>query len=286
MTWSWETNERPGPQTTHAGARWTFRLPLRGDPPVEWDIPDWAASARYPDPDPRKLVLDIPSDRHGVHELKYRIGEGTLWQPLWLKILPAQGGRPVQQPDSGGADAARPPGAQASSPGIAAGVADGSRSDEPKAQPFATASPEPAARSTPSSSLATRSEKPPEPPPLTGDYEVQAFRAGTPLPDLTRRLEHHKSLLVGKRSFSSATFPDIDLKGRFADPDAERRCSRQQARVYWSEGRILLHNEGKSPIALPGGTEALAPGKTYAWQPGEEVTLPGGLCLRLMPIME
>jgi hypothetical protein len=112
------------------------------------------------------------------------------------------------------------------------------------------------------------------------EYEIQVYRNGTLLSQLSHALSPHKSLLVGKFSASKAVFPDIDLRRHFADSQAAALCSRRQARIYWSHDRILLHNIGKSPIRLPDG-RLLSTDQTHTWMLGEEVGLPGGLSLRL-----
>jgi len=265
--WTWTSRQPPGPQVATAGQRWTFHLPLsgRGAPPrIEWSDLPWGADSHQSASDPLTLVVDIPSDLSGVFVLRYRIGDQALLGELKLKILPPS------------ADAAAlplppiPPVQPAPGHGLPtpAEVLDRARSLPPLV-PFSSV--EPDTGCSPDLQAAS---------PLTGDYEIRVYREGTPLPQLTRPLLRHKSLLVGKVSASQATIPDIDLRHQFADLRSEAQCSRQQAKIYWSADRIVLQNKGKSSLTLPGG-RPLPPIATHDWQPGEEVVVPGGLILRL-----
>ena len=250
--WTWEKGAPPGPQVAQAGTRWSFRLPLQGSGPAPncvWSNLPGGVAAQQPTSDTLMLIVDIPADLSGVHRLSYRIGDNALAGMLLLKILPA--------------DASAPQALVTPTPA------------SPAAAPVVTPTPEPAVQT---SSFQAASSAPTSAP--TGDYEVRVYRGGTLIANKTQPLLRHKSLLVGKFSASKSILPDIDLSGQFPDMPSEGQCSRRQAKVYWSAGRVVLQNEGKSPLDLPDGRK-LPPAATHDWQPGEDVGLPGGLTLRL-----
>ena len=268
--WTWTNGAPPGPQTARAGELWTLELPLQGtgEPPaVEWtEVPDGLEIR----PSPRgPLVFDfiIPVSLGGsTHELKYRRGDNQLTDLLWLKILPASPSASEEDPiiPQPSTPAPEPPSAEVTpEPGEPDVEGIGGQRD---ASPGGEA-PVNGGRAAPD--------------PLA-EYEVQVYRGATALMQLTRPLRLEKSLLVGKlaRLAHGVSLPDINLRGHFAGDQAEVLCSRQQAKIFWSQGLIYLLNTGENPIVLPDG-RGLKTGEDYAWQPGEEVTLPGGLILRL-----
>lgn len=275
--WFWKDGKPPGPQTARAGENWTFHLPLAGTGPVptiEWlDIPDGLTIAPAPG-DPLTFYFHIPDDLHGIQTLSYRRAGESRADELLLKILPAS-----TSPASGSAAASVPR------------IVD--QRMAPHREP-----PHPPRSRLPAPEDIRPSGHPPIPPPSTPmdvaesqgalaprldpdrEYEIQVYRHGILIQPLSRPLTPHRSLLVGKFSASKAVFPDIDLRHHFATTQAAALCSRQQARIYWSHGRIQILNIGQSPIGLPDG-RGLTKDQVHAWTPGEDLTLPGGLTLRL-----
>jgi hypothetical protein len=201
------------------------------------------------------MIVDIPVTLTGIHHLNYQLGNNALMGRLSLKILPAESFAPQAEavPASGPAPTPPPP-------------------EPPPAVSPTTTPPITVSVSMPATSL-------------KGDYEVRVYRSGVLIAEKTQRLLRQKSLLIGKFSASKVVLPDIDLHGHFPDIQSEKQCSRRQAKVYWSEGRIVLQNEGKSPLTLPDGRQ-LSSTASHDWQPGEAIGLPGGLSLRLEPIRD
>jgi len=113
-----------------------------------------------------------------------------------------------------------------------------------------------------------------------GNYFVTVYRDDVPIRQLRKPVEPHRSLSVGKFSGSKNIDPDLDLKPHFKSRELAKRCSREQARIYWREGRIVVKNLGKGDLALPGGDE-LESGGVHVWREGEPIRLPGGLTMML-----
>ncbi|GEM_PF-2510054 len=293
-TWTWRDGNPPGPQTAAAGAIWSLSLPLQGSgqpPAITWlELPSRITVQPSPS-ESLTFLFDLTAAPPGVYFLKFRCGTNALDDLILLKILPAAGASVPTE----------------SSPANSVAAKDGADDLDEDAEDSAMPVPTPtailqrteqrvmsAAASAPTSipipSWEAPSElAPPAPaplaaplPPLAGDYVLAVFRGTTPLPQLTRTLERHKSLLIGKFSASKAIFPDLDLRGHFADLANEANCSRQQARAYWNaSGRIMLHNLGKAPLTLVDG-QLVVSGATCDWLPGMAVTLPGALTLQLI----
>jgi len=277
--WAWIDGVPPGPQTARAGEIWTFHLPLEGtgDPPaIVWmELPQGLQvrpSAGH------KLAFDfeIPVSLGGsTHGIEFRRGNNELLDRLWLKILPASEGKaaaskrvptetirpvepvPAAMPDPITHQTRPVSDADVEGPGSAAAVPQGIRGEEATNQSRRALDPQ-------------------------MEYVVQVYRGGTALLNLTRPLRSNRSLLIGKLGGLShgLALPDIDLRHHFKDPEAAAQCSRQQAKVFWSQGQIYLVNTGENAILLPDG-RPLNAGEDYSWQLEEELTLPGGLRLRL-----
>ncbi|MBK1646698.1 hypothetical protein CKO25_19055 [Thiocapsa imhoffii] len=299
-TWIWKDGKAPGPRTARAGETWIFHLPLMGTGPaplIDWmDIPPGLTITPMPG-DGLSFAIKIPANLVGIQTLRYRRAGEPRADELLLKILPALSSQSASTPDSA---------SLAASPSVASAPRgpqiQGRRLDQSKDQAVSIPTPEdirvrsghssdpPVSRSTESRDAQSHPPAVSSPgfvasasaPRLDPDreYEIQVYRQGERIHQLTCPLTPHKSLLVGKFSASKAVFPDIDLRNHFASSPAEALCSRQQARIYWSHGRIQLFNIGKSPITLPDG-RSLPKDQAHVWTPGEEVTLPGGLSLRL-----
>jgi hypothetical protein len=278
--WTWTDGAPPGPQTARAGETWTLRLPLEGtgdSPAIEWkELPDGLQVRPSP---LGSLVFDFEvavSLGGSTHELKYRRGDNQLLDRLWLKILPA--GEVL--PDPLKAEPAGPiPDAIAQIPGSITdttthqdGIINGTDPDRPGNGPAL-------AQEARQEETPNRAGTPLDP---QLEYVVQVYRGATALLQLTRPLRIDRSLLVGKLASlkHGISLPDIDLRHHFADAQAAAQCSRQQAKVFWSQGHIYLLNTGENPIILPDASH-LKSGQDYSWQLGEELTLPGGLRLRL-----
>jgi len=319
--WIWKDGKAPGPQTARAGETFIFHLPLMGTgpaPSIDWmDVPPGLTVAPLPE-DNLSFAIHIPADLVGIQRLRYRRAGEPRADELLLKILPPRSSQPVSNPevfpDSGSPSIAsaqsgppiqgrriNPSADPAAKIPTPAEIRDRRQSSATFSQDFhrdlnevtrgiqaGSRLPEMA------SALATDAQEPqrtvsaPEVNALTSaprldpnrEYEIQVYRQGVRIPQLSRPLTPHKSLLVGKFSASRMVIPDIDLRSHFVNNQAEALCSRQQARIYWSHDRILLHNLGKSAIDLPNGLH-LAKDEVYAWTPGEEAKLPGGLTLHL-----
>lgn len=278
QSWTWKDGVPPGPQTARAGEPWTFRLPLQGSgppPTIHWiDLPQGIAVRQSP-ADALTFIFDMPNDQEGIATLRFRRGNNALEDTFLLKIMPARTTAAMPEPPARAQPAASP---------AARGQVVAPRPEEALQrphfpQPEPTPTPEIKPASPPAASAVSASNRV-NPPSLSDAYEIQVFRGSTPIPQLTCPILPHKSLLVGKLSASRAIFPDIDLRAHFVDSQSENSCSRQQAKIYWSHGQIVLHNVGRSPITLVDG-RLLSGGATHDWRPGEEVTLPGGLSLRL-----
>lgn len=293
--WTWRDSNPPGPQTADAGAIWSLTLPLQGSgqpPAITWlELPPRITVQPSPS-EPLTFLFDLTAAQPGVYFLKFRCGTNALDDLILLKILPSTAASaPMSTCPLPGAPAASAP----------SFIPDDEKDAEDSAMPVPTPTAvlqragmrpatDGAATPAPIPSWEAPSElAPPAPapcaaplPPLVGDYVIAVFRGTTPLPQLTRALERHKSLLIGKFSASKAIFPDLDLRHHFADLASEANCSRQQARAYWNAaGRIVLHNLGKAPLTLVDG-QLVVSGATCDWLPGMAVTLPGGLTLQLI----
>jgi len=300
--WIWKDGKAPGPQTARAGETWILHLPLMGTGPaplIDWmEVPPGLSVTPLPG-DGLSFAIRIPADLGGIQTLRYRRAGEPRADELLLKILPALSSPPASVPEAF-PDSASP----AASPSVATPASgpqiQGRRLDPSAGQAASIPTPadiqgrsgHPSVPPTHGSADVGDTQRPPpvlsssgsgaSAPRLDPDreYEIQVYRQGVRIPQLTCPLTPHNSLLVGKFSASRAVFPDIDLRNHFAGSRAEALCSRRQARIYWSHGRILLINIGKSPISLPDGG-SLATDQAYAWTPGEEAILPGGLSLRL-----
>ena len=271
--WSWKDGKPPGPQTARAGETWTFRLPLVGTgsaPTIHWlELPP-GLSVAPTSADGLTFAFVLAAELSGIHRLRFQCEGAAHHEELLLKILPT-----ASMPQT---SSAVPEASVSAKAGLGLSIV-GTRID-PRNESAPSSLPTPddiktrhAAQPSPSVSSAPSLDP-------NQEYEIQVYRNGTPLPQLSRALSPHKSLLVGKFSASKAVFPDIDLRQHFANDQAAALCSRQQARIYWSQGQILLHNLGKSPLHLPAG-RLLSTDQTYTWALGDEVGLPGGLSLRL-----
>lgn len=278
-TWSWKDGKPPGPQTARAGETWTFCLPLVGTgpaPTIHWlELPP-GLSVAPASADGLTFAFVIPADLCGIHRLRFQRDGAAHHEELLLKILPAE-----SVPQTAGAVPEASTFAEVSS-----GLSIVGTRIDPQSEPVSSRLPTPddikARHAEPPAPSVPAETSVPSSPSLDPhqEYEIQVYRNGTLLSQLSHTLSPHNSLLVGKFSASKAVFPDIDLRQHFADSQAAALCSRQQARIYWSHDRILLHNIGKSPIRLPDG-RLLSTDQTHTWMLGEEVGLPGGLSLRL-----
>ncbi|MBK1654878.1 hypothetical protein [Allochromatium vinosum] len=303
-SWTWKDGKAPGPQTARAGETWILHLPLMGTGPaplIDWmEVPPGLIVTPLPG-DGLSFAIRLQADLSGIQTLRYRRAGEPRADELLLKILPALSSQPASVPEAF-PDSASP----AASPSVATPRSgpqiQGRRLDPSAGQAASIPTPAdiqgrsghpsvpPVSRSTEATDAQSRPPAASSPevsvsasvPRLDPDreYEIQVHRQGVRIPQLTSPLTPHNSLLVGKFSASRAVFPDIDLRHHFADGRAEALCSRRQARIYWSHGHIQLLNIGKSPITLPDG-RVLPTDQAYAWTPGEDVVLPGGLSLRL-----
>ncbi len=289
----WQTGEPPGPQSATAGERWNYRLPVdcsSGTPVCRWSS-DLFQEGRYAvSADTLTVSLDIPYDAAGIRKIHYMLETSPPVEGfVFLKILPSGEGH-LQPPTP----------KQAVDPEAETLTLDPplAPADEPtleKAKPYPT----PAGPSSDTHRSASNAERaapedertparnlypshPSEPPPAlpSGRYFVSVYRNRVPVPQLKTEVEIHKSLLVGKFSRSKNIRPDLDLKPHFPSDEMALRCSRQQAKIYWKRGRIVLKNLGKLSVGLPGEVP-LKTMENHFWQPGEEIELPGGLTLLL-----
>lgn len=300
-SWNWKDGKAPGPQTARAGETWNFHLPLMGTGPaplIDWlEVPSRLTVKPLPG-DGLSFAIQIPADLVGIQRLRYRRAGEPRADELLLKILPASssnlGSVPTPDSVSRAASPSIPPvppelsiqgqrldpsADQLANIPTPEDIRIRSQPSTPPAPLFADAADAQSLTLDASSPEVSTSVPAPRLDP-DREYEIQVYRNGVRIPQLTRLLTPDKSLLVGKFSASRAVFPDIDLRNHFAGSQAEALCSRQQARIYWSHGRILLINIGKSPIGLPDG-RSLPTDQAHAWTPGDELTLPGGLGLRL-----
>lgn len=260
--WRWQ-DKAPGPQSVTAGDNWQFHLPLIGTgtaPRCQWlNLPGQQQDISS---DNLMLEIKIPIDISGIYKPEYRIeGYAHLNGTLLLKVLPLShseeqnngSAKPISQPQTQTQTQPQTP--------IASPIDNPATTDKPAVNPNHSSS-------SPQTSINT-------------PVYIQVFRASTSIPLLKSRLESHKSLLVGKRSDSKGIFPDIDLKGHFSDSQNESICSREQARIYISNGRVFLHNLGKSPLQSEMNQTLITSGQKYNWQLNEIIQLPGGLKLML-----
>lgn len=249
----WLGGKPPGPQTAHAGSCWRFILPLSGAgslPVCRYTSDLFNRCAPDPQAGPLELVLNLPPDiGPGIFSVMYSVEvQPAINGQFLLKILPAKSLN--EEPDI---------------------LKTGSESNG-AAKPKTTTSPKidrPAPRAYS----------------LPNVYQVTVRRDNIPIPQLHRRVEKHKSLLVGKISVSKSILPDIDLTAHFATKADAHQCSRSQAKVYCMDARIVIENLGKSEIKGPDG-RVLKTGDSHEdWQPGQRFYLPGGISLTLEEVI-
>ena len=274
--WHWQ-DKAPGPQSVMAGKVWQFRLPLIGIgtvPRCQWTNLPGQQHITYSDN--LMLNIKIPTDSKGILKLEYRIeGYEHLDGNLLLKVLPyrtvvateetikidhpvASTLATVPSSDSGPIDLPEP-------------------SHQPNIQPQGSMPPSIANNPIPTDSPTSVL--------LVNPVCIKVFCATRSIPHLKTRLEPDQSLLIGKRSESRQIFPDIDLKGQFADSQQEKCCSHKQAKIYISNHRVFLQNLGKSPLKSEASQVLIPSGQPYNWQLNEIIQLPGGLKLLLSELL-
>lgn len=247
----WLNGERPGPQKAYAGKQWQYRLPL-ADPNhrVEWssDLPDSLADIVS---STKGLDLNImfPDDISGYYKLAYYIeGQDTLNGEFYLMIHAAS--RTHEQDEQHSLDT-DPDVLMTSNDDHADNIAESLSPDlGPKL---------------------SRSDR----------IHIKVFREDTLIPQLETRLEQDKTILVGKRSDSKNIYPDLNLKGNFPSSAMENLCSREQAHIFYSRGRVYIRNLGKAPLKLA-GQDIIHSGLEACWPPGTYIELPGNIRLLLV----
>lgn len=263
--WGWAGGGPPGPQSVNAGTKWVFRLPVTGtgDAPVcQWSSPFLKDGAYTVSDDTLTLSVDIPEQETGIHKIHFKLSRGSNLEGfVFLKILRPGGSEnaAVQDADTFKTDAAA---GTASLPPILQ-----KKNQKNKAQPH-----------TADDVSADLEPKTPRLPP--GRYFILVYRDNILIPELRTELHPHKSLAAGKFSHSKNIRPDLDFKPHFKSKDAARSCSREQAKIYWQNHRIILKNVGKADLKLPKDLD-LETGGRHCWQPGEMIGIPGGLTLTL-----
>lgn len=267
QSWIWTDKKPPGPQTAVAGSRWTFRLPVSGPapaPPCHWSSPMLKEGEYSLSDDQLTLSLEVPADAKGVNKIHFRLdAEPPIEGFVLLKIIPKSQFR------ADPLEAKKDPVSFKNEASDGGGVS--SRLDSRT---------EPAALNSDVPGVAADDDiQKPDPLP-EGTYFIAVYRDQIPIRQLRTRIESHKSLLVGKFSRSKQIFPDIDLKAHFQSKDREKRCSREQARIFMKDERVLIRNLGKSDISISGNTD-LETGGAHFWALGEKIEIPGGLTLIL-----
>jgi len=255
--WQWK-NTTPGPQTARAGKTWKFNLPLSGTGPrpiCQWhNLP----SELNITVNNSAIEVTIPSTTKGLYTLGYSIkGHDHLNGKLRLKILPnSQANEPTPAPIK------TPP--EQNKPLISPAAENSNQTKKNNTSPDAK-------KTTP---------------PLIAQALLHApiihvFCHSKPIPQLKTKLEAHTSLLVGKRSDSKRIFPDIDLKKHFSNSNEEGQCSREQAKIYFKNGHVFIHNLGKSALQTEDGKTILTM-NNYNWSVNERIQVPGGIQLLLV----
>jgi hypothetical protein len=311
--WSFVGGAPPGPQSASAGTRWEFRLPVAG----EGDTPEchWSSSLLKDgmygvSDDGLAIWVELPRNLRGVEKIHYHVkAEPPLDGFVMLKVLPPEAALPSERRGGAPASPSGKTGGRSETPAenskgepkagddhlanVLAGIPTGQSKDAP---PDRASSPKAEMRTPPAGGpapgqapFASTSQNPPseekeESPALPslppGRYFVAVYRDNIPIPQLRRQIEPHRSLAVGKFSRSKNILPDLDLKPHFVSREMARRCSREQAKIFWKDGRILLKNTGKADIEIPGRMDLESEG-IHFWEVGEALSLPGGLSVVL-----
>jgi hypothetical protein len=157
------------------------------------------------------------------------------------------------------------------------------RSAPPPAAPPASAAPQGASSSAPTPAASAPADLGPAPDP-SARWMVRVSRNGRVLAGLVCSLPTTSTRSVGRFSVSRGVRPDLDLRDRFERPEDEQHCSRRQAEIFWSEGRIWIRSLGSNPLMIedrPGHLSEVA--GDVVWTPGARVEVPGGLHLHLVP---
>lgn len=273
-TWNWKEGKKPGPQKVRAGICFDFTLPLQGQgelPECKWDIPFPDLDNQAPADQPLRLILNIPAKEKGFKKIGYQVQTSPRIEGiLHLQIIPAE--EPAFKAESEKAQDLQIKKTHQPEP------AKEEQSAELKENQI---TPEPGPVSRPGTEPKQEKPAPSMPKPLPqGNYIIRVFQQGTLINNLKARVEEHKSLNIGRKSFSANIYPDIDLSACFQDKQKVKQISRKQLRVFWHEGRIIAINEGKATLGLPGG-ENLTSKQEHYWQPGENIQLPGQIRLSL-----
>lgn len=260
-TWQWKPGP-PGPQTVQAGTRFDFRLPLEGfgsPPACQWSIHFAGLINQAPDDDPLRLVLDIPPHEHGFKKIHYKVHtDPPLTGVLHVRVLPQE------QPKEPETPGPQPEPNQAPNENWAK-PEDGA---PPKIEPPVAPEPE---QQTPAQG--SHQFTPPPEPLSPGIYQVQVYQGQRRKTQV--RLDPQKSIVVGRQSVSKGIIPDVDVAKLVTDRQELQTISREQLKVYWQKGRIVLRNTGKNAVSADNG-QIPSQAKQF-WQPGERVYLPGGL---------
>ncbi|WP_341325715.1 hypothetical protein [Methylotuvimicrobium sp. KM2] len=292
QAWHWQNNKPPGPITIAAGKVLQFRLPLNGNtapPRCQWTgLPGKAPN----DPvfsDDLTLEIVIPEDATGIHKINYALaGYESLNGSLRLKVIPKQqlAANPEtgvsKKPDSAETSTPQPSEIPEKKPDLVTKNSTSPTPPETEAQKPAQTVPSDNVKPAETSKPETNTPNPALPAidPHSGLVYVQVYRGNMPISQLKTKLDYHQSLLVGKRSESKNIFPQIDLKSHFPDSRSASFCSRQQAKIYWSQGHVFIRNLGASPLRV-NNNRVIDKDEDYNWPLNETVELPGGLVLRL-----
>ena len=252
-------------ETLGPGQTWSYRLPLRvqgAAPAIQWGCVLLPSSALTVDSaDPRQLTICVPADTHaGFGDITYQISDvdGPVRGRILLRIQAPSSSTSAL--GAAGPETGEPPIADPSPIPVPKPESDNDRlgpPGTPEAQPQTTAA-------------------------LSGTFRIDVIRNGVPVPQLKSVLALDRTTVIGKSSLEFG-IPDLDLHDRFEALDLEKDCSRRQAEVFWSEGRIWLRTLGKHPLKFlnPDGACGEIVPKLHCWAPDQVLVLPGNLRLVL-----
>lgn len=252
-SFQWLGGKPPGPQSAQAGSCWRFILPLigTGDLPVcRYSSDLFNRCAPDSQAGNLELILNLPPDiGPGIFTVRYSVeANPAIDGQFLLKILP-------EKPDS-------------DTPDILGKIVQSNGLAIPKAS------------AGPITGQTNRNAYG-----LQKAYQITVRREDILLPQLHRRVEKHKSLLVGRLSVSKGILPDIDLTAHFASGEDAQRCSRRQVKVFCMGAHIVIENIGKGEISGPDG-QILKTGDSHKdWLAGEQFCLPGGINLTLEEVI-
>jgi len=104
---------------------------------------------------------------------------------------------------------------------------------------------------------------------LSDDLFLRVWNKNKELKDLSRKIKYTESILIGKQS-PTAKRVDIDLTYLLEDGD---KCSRNQLKVFRSNGGVVLKNIGKHRVLLKNRKVEMFPGEHIYMDIEDEIVI-------------